>query len=280
MTIPTIGPALANAGNAQPVVPTGQLPPAQQPTAPQVVELVTGLDISPYLKLFIHGDINSGKTILAATAPAPIFLDTENSSDTLRDWPKLADRCRVIRMKWEHTDQVLEGLKSKSGIFKDRDTVVLDTADALQRNNLEFILKASGRDQFLPMEHDYKKSGEMLRRFILELRDLDMHVIVIAHTKEITPEGTSLHLIRPGVTPKLAQTLTEEFSFVGYMAVSGLDPFENVLQSRGGNPTIQVKSRFRYLPSIVTNPTFRDIYNAANKYKELDQSTENQEPVQ
>lgn len=275
MNLPTIGQALQSVTNPgpQPVIPTGELPqPNSQPQAkqgPHIVELVTGLDLSPHLKLFIYGDGGSGKTLLAATAPKPLFLDTENSSDTLRDWPEIAKRCKIVRMKWQHIDTILDKIKNDPE-WADRETVILDTVDALQRNNLEFILKASGRDPFLPMEHDYKKSGEMLRRLILDIRDLDKHVIVLAHTKETTPEGTALHLIRPGVTPKLAQTLTEEFSFVGYMAVTNEDPFENALQSRGGNPTIQVKSRFKHLPSTIINPTFRVIYDAANKYKETD----------
>lgn len=286
MTAPTIGQSLQgiiDQGQPQPT-PTGQLLPSSQPVltqqGPKLVELVTGLDLSPFLKLFIYGSGGSGKTLFAATAPNPLLLDTENSSDTLRDWPKIAANCKIVRMKWNHTDETIRRIKEDPD-WADRETIVLDTVDALQRNNLEAILKGSNRDQFLPMEHDYKKSAEMLRRFILDLRDLDKHVIVLAHTTELTPEGTSLRLIRPGVTPKLAKTLTEEFSFVGYMAIKSdgaqmegskliETPFENVMQSRGGSPTIDVKSRFKHLPSVLPNPTFRQIYDAANKYKETD----------
>lgn len=272
--IPTIGSTLQELATKPQLVTTSQLPPANsQPKAsePRPIEMLTGLDLSPWLKIVVFGDSGCGKTLFAATAPNPIFLDTQNSTTSLRDWPSLAAKCNIARIKWEHTQIALDMLRDRThDLCQDRETVVLDTVDSLQRMNLEHVLRGSGRDPFLPMEHDYKKSGEMLRRFIMDLRDLPMHVIVCMDQTEIIPEGSKQRFIRPGVTPKLAKTLREEFDLLGYMAVhdeSTDDRFRNGLMIRS-NGQIQAKSHFRYLPTIIENPTFDTILKAANRYKE------------
>lgn len=264
-TLPTIGDSLKVAK------------PPEQPkpvTLPQATAALPGMRMgitkSPFLKLFLFGPGGAGKTVFAATAPKPFFIDCENSTEALLDWPELLAESKIIHMdRWTEAgvDGLMKGLRDTNHDWADRETIVVDTGDALQRVNLEFILANSGRDKFLPMEHDYKKSGEMLRRFILDIRNLPKHVIVLAHSEETIVKETGQRIMRTGVTPKLAKTLREEFGLFGFMYPEERkweEPFVNVIQTRA-NPMIEAKSRYRHLPPVIKNPTFNDILKSINK---------------
>lgn len=250
-----------------------QLGSPQLPKAVSTLPGITfGITPSPYLKLLVFGPAGCGKTVFAASAPKPLFLDMEFSTDALLDWPELLGKSKVARIeKW--TEEGIEGLLKKLYAYDkdpdwgDRETIVLDTADGLQRINLEYVLANAGGNQFLPMEHHYKQSGEMLRRFILAIRNLDRHVIIVCHSDETIIKETGQRYMRTGVTPKLGKTLREEFGLFGYMHKSPYkkdEPYKNALQTQA-NAMIDAKSRYRYLPPIIENPKFDDLLNAINK---------------
>lgn len=266
MSLPTVGQDLKL---GSPQLPT----PKQLPTT-GLPGITFGLAPTPFLKLFIFGPTGAGKTVFGATAPRPLFLDTENSTEALLDWPELSGNCKFARIaKW--TEEGIEGLLKKlynqnDPDWEDRETVIVDTADALQRINLEYVLAKIEGNKFLPMEHHYKQSGEMLRRFILDIRNLKKHVIVFSHSDETIVKETGQRYLRTGVTPKLGKTLREEFGLFGFMMATSdgaKEPFANVLQTRS-NSMIDAKSRYRYLPPIIQNPKFSDLLNVINKEQE------------
>lgn len=279
-----IGDQLAALATPQPTVPvipnnqpTGGMPAfgsqPQNAFGPRPVEILTGIELSNFLNVGIFGPEGAGKTLLAASAPSPLFLDTENSSAALRDWPGLLPMVKVARrVRWAHAEQLLTRLADPKDDWADRETVVLDTLDAFQASNLEAILKGGKTDEFLPMEHHYKKSGEMLRRWLTDLRDLDnRHLIVLCHEKEIFVEGTGQRFVRPATTPKVMDVLWRDFDVVGHLRSLRVDwekdPWENGLQTVS-DAVIRAKSRLRYLPPQIRNPTFNDLLEAFNKYKE------------
>lgn len=267
-SVGTIGPLLPGAPQ-----PQQQQPPVQW--GPQVVPMLEGVDISTHVNVGIYGPEGSAKTILAATAPKPLFLDTENSTTSLRDWPELLANCKIARrLDWKsHSDEILRRLKDPNDPWADRETVVLDTLDAWQASNLQAILDGGPTDKYLPMEHHYKKSGEMLRRWLTDLRDLDrFHLIVLVHEKEVfIGEGMGAQrFVRPAVTPKVMSVLWNDFDVVGHLRTfmeKPTDPFANGLQVRSDN-VIKAKCRLRHLAPQIPNPHFNHILAAFNKSME------------
>lgn len=262
---PTIKPQLSGS----PTVPAQQM---QTGFKPRTVQIIEGLDLTTHLNMAIYGAEGSAKTVFAATAPKPLFLDTENSTTSLADWPDLLQQCRIARrVRWEHADTILERLSSDKDPWADRETVILDTFDALQASNLQAILKGGKTDEFLPMEHHYKKSGEMLRRWITDLRDLDrFHLIVLVHEKEIFQEGTGARFVRPALTPKVMEVLWRDFDIVGHMRSLQADweqPFSNGLQVRSDG-VIKAKCRLRYMPAQIRDPHMDQILHVFNASRE------------
>lgn len=282
--------ALPQAGPIQqPVMPPAQMqvvggmipqqvltpqPPVMQqmPSAPVIAaaSLINGVNMSRFVKALIYAEPGAGKTVFAATAPKPLIIDTENSTEVLGDWPELLAEAKIVRLvKWEHLDALIQAIRAGDPAFADRQTLVLDTVSELQRRNLDELLdfKAGidkSRNRFLAHQGDYKESGEMMRRIVTSLRDLDMHLIVLAHAKEVNDNGSLV--MRPDLTPKLQDTMRGIFGIQGFMYEQNDDwnaPFTNYLQTRS-NAVVQAKSRYRFLPPIVQNPTFGHVLAAAH----------------
>jgi hypothetical protein len=267
-----------NVGTIGPLLPGAPQQPVAQPQAawgPQPVPMLEGVDISSHVSVGVYGGEGTAKTIFAASAPKPLFLDTENSTTSLRDWPELLQNCKIARrLTWkDHSDIILKRLRDPNDPWADRETVVLDTLDAWQNSNLQAILDGGPTDKFLPMEHHYKKSGEMLRRWLTELRDMDrFHLVVLVHEKEVfIGEGMGAQrFVRPAVTPKVMSVLWNDFDIVGHMRTfmeQPTDPFANGLQVRS-DQVIKAKCRLRHLAAQIPNPHFNTILEAFNKSKE------------
>lgn len=275
--------------------PPGVLLPAD--AAPQIVgvapsgpvlaaaELINGLDLSRKVKALIYGEPGSGKTKFAATAPKPLIIDCENSSEVLGDWPDLLAEAKIVRLKkWEALDAILQAIQAGDPAYADRETLVIDTVSELQRRNLDELLDSkaavdSSRSRFLAHQQDYKQSGEMMRRIVTAFRDVDMHLIVLAHAREVMDDGRLV--LRPDLTPKLQDTMRGIFGIQGFLFEMNDDwtaPWQNGLQTRS-NAIVQAKSRYRFLPPMVVNPTFDTILDAAlHRYQETT-TTDNQQGV-
>lgn len=254
----------------------GEVTPPRPPATgtPQAVaaKLINGVDLDPWCKVLIYADPGAGKTKFAATAPKPLFIDTENSTETLRDWPELAAECKIVRLQgWSDLDSIVAALRGGDPEYSDRQTLVIDTISELQRRNLDELLddrarNNSSRSRFLAHQQDYKESGEMMRRITTAFRDLPMHLVVLSHAREVNNDGKLV--MRPDLTPKLQDTMRGIFGLQGFMFESNDDwnaPFKNYLQTRS-NAVIQAKTRYRHLPALIENPTFDMILEASSRY--------------
>jgi phage nucleotide-binding protein len=250
---------------------------------PSVLDRIkTPDELSPYARWLIYGDPGAGKTKLAATAPSPFIIDTENSTDTLVDWPELAVNCKVVKVEdFNDHDEIVQAFKRNDPAIADRKTIVLDTVSETQRDNLDKIvdvdfardlqIKATNqnhhvRDAFLPHQQDYKKSTEMMRRLVVSFLDMKFNVIVLAHRLEVeirSGDAVVGRVIRPDLTPKLAKTMLGVFSVEAYLTYKydGEGNFTNVLQTRqDSRKIIEAKTRCRYLDTLIEMPTWDKIW--------------------
>lgn len=282
--IPTLGPTLAEAGLAV-AMPQAQMPqeqqmpvqPEQMGFAPRPVDILEGIDLADHVTVGVYGAEGSAKTMFGATAPKPLFLDTENSSTTLRDWPELIQRndIKVARkIEWHHADTLLKRLGDPNDPWADRETVILDTLDSFQESAVKAVLASQQGDKYLAMQHHYKKANKMIREWLTDLRDLDrFHLLVLIHEKEVViGEGAGAAMyVRPAVTPGVMSMLWNDFDVVGHMRILEKDwskPFSNGLQVRSDD-VIKAKCRLRYLHPAIRDPNFGHILEAFNRSRTL-----------
>lgn len=255
-----------------------QVPNLQQPQAISVLDRLwtpssAAEQINPWIKALIYGDPGAGKTVFASSAPGALFLDTENSTEVLDDWPEYkGNLAGIIKIKsFNDLVEILSLLIRNDPALEHVQTVVIDTLTELQRKNLDEILafesaRNAERDPYQLYQNDYKKSTEMIRRVITNFRDLNRHLIILAHRTE-EKDNVGRVTIRPDVTPKLASTLKGVMGLQGFMSYevttneAGQEIYRNGLYTKQ-TPQIEAKSRLRHLPAWVENPTFNDLLKA------------------
>lgn len=129
---------------------------SDDPILDALLDSIAPPDESRWLKICIYGPPGVGKTILAATAPSPMFVDVENGYVSVHNHPELLAASKRMRfMGVKAVERLAERLDRPE--FATWDTVVIDTATALQDRALKEITIAQhkktpifGRTRILP----------------------------------------------------------------------------------------------------------------------------------
>jgi phage nucleotide-binding protein len=221
------------------------------------------------LKVLIYGDPGTGKTVLAAGAPAPLLIDVEGGSLSLRNHSELStvEVMRYVNVK--QLELFASAASQSDSPFDKYESIIIDTFSELQKRDLDDIVKAAARkdpsrDPNIPIGPDYNKNTEHLRQIAAAFRDLDKHLIVICHAKEEKDERTGTLFVRPNLTPKLASTMAGIFDIVGYMSATGEGETRRRTLQVHPSPSIQAKTRIGNLPTVIENPSFETLLDAAN----------------
>lgn len=206
------------------------------------VNIVTTSQIPRYIKSVIYGAPGVGKTVLGATAPAPLILDAESGT---------------LSIARQHVDMVeitdLKTLKETYDFLNKSDhkyeTVVLDPVTELADVLLEAYkpLYKDARQAYGQMATEMK---EVMRLF----RELPMHVVFNAHQEIHNDEFSGLTTYRPSAPGQ---------AFTGKMAYF----YDIVGCMRIGK---KGKDSYRYLQ---TQPDFQ--YQAKDRTGVLDAKEEN-----
>lgn len=211
------------------------------------------------IKMLIYGMPGVGKTVFAAGAPKPLFVDAEHGTRSLLNHPELKDIPVLPLSNFNEVDALFWQLKA--GELPDRETIVIDSISELQKRNMDQLLDiASERDRnrnkFLPLQQDYHMNTEVLRRLVVSYRDLDRNLIVTAHVTESQDDSTGIMVVRPAVTPKLANTLEGIFDVVGYMTLEHTAQGPKRKLQIMPDRRVKAKTRVGGLPAVIENPTF------------------------
>lgn len=152
------------------------------------MEIIRGIIKKP-LRVVVYGPEGIGKTTFASAFPAPVFIDTENSTEFLdvARFPKPTSWTMLL----QEIDEILnasspKGRGSRNIVAGQFRTLVLDTADwaeALCKSHVCGKANVRGIEDF-----GYGKGyvylaeewGRMLNK-LTELRDAGMNVIITAH---------------------------------------------------------------------------------------------------
>lgn len=197
----------------------------------------------PRLVMTVYGPGGVGKTTLAATAPKPIFIDSEEGSKALGargiDVP-------IINVKsWKDVGEAFALIKDST----DYQTVVIDPVDRF----LDLLMDEvkNGGDMNL------KKFGEVkdrMKRFIWAVKGCGKHVVFVAHEAKAKDDDQQLR--SPLLHVNLSDELVNLCDVVGHLRVDAEGKRSLRVQPE---PKYVAKDRFGALSHLVTDPNIETI---------------------
>ena len=227
-----------------------------------------------FANILVYGESGVGKTTFASTAPRPIlWLESEGGTHSIGDKEGI-DVVRVVTLQ-DYRD-VLQYLEANPGKYQ---TVVIDSFSETQALILKDIMKAAvkldpGRDEFAPLFSEWGRLTGVMREIARAYRDLPMHTVITALTREDKDDLTGKTRIRPRLTPALADELPAFMDVCGFLYTStpkkgevdkegvekdeeGVGVIRNLLLMPTGKYTAKVRApKGSNPPNYITDPTF------------------------
>jgi hypothetical protein len=260
-----------------------------------------------YVKLLVYGAIGTGKTRLAATAPNVLFGNSESGTLSISgkdidayDIDSFLDLNDLAEFLQEHCilrDKLRRGIKvgasaKQLNAVKDQiwnlahtqdeprngveptlyDSVVIDSLTDLQKKSLDEIMNDAKRlekhDPDKANLEDYGKNTTQVRRVCRFFRDLPMNVTFVCLPAD-DKEDSGEPIVRPLLTPKLAEEVMGYVDVVGYLFVKkAKDENDKIILQR--RLLVQQYDKFRAKirvpegvepPMTIIDPTFQKIYD-------------------
>lgn len=183
------------------------------------------------IKLLVYGQSGAGKTVFAAGAPKPLFLDFDGKVSSAASYFSVNDPERLAEISYEDmTDvpgqprpfrrfkAVLAQLQKEAAEGKlKHETVVVDSLtlfiDALMA---DIMAENPGvkRVNGVPALQDFQIMNIQFKDVMSQLLSLPCHVIVIGHITSETNQETGKIFWKPLVPGKLADRLPQIFTEV------------------------------------------------------------------
>jgi len=222
--------------------------------------------------ILVYGGMGVGKTSFAATAPRGIlWLEAEGGTNSIED-PSNID---IVRMSGlESYREALRFLQANPTKYK---TVVIDSISEVQAAVMSEIMRGvvakddeGKRNEFAPQLGEWGHLTGVMRAIIRSYRDLPVNVVLTALTREDTDERTGMVRVKPGLTPALADDISNFMDAVIYMGTSAgdgeVDGESDVIYNALLKPTGKYAAKVRNpkgktvaVPKTITDPTFADI---------------------
>jgi len=229
----------------------------------------------PYLKIYIYGAPGAGKTTWTATAPDFLLYNVERGAKVLKGHK---DKISGIGESLQFTStfqakQIVRYLRENHPAFAKYKTFIVDSGSELQgKFNKELIQAAVKADPSwdptkMP-DNGWNQSTQFMKDFFDEVRSLDRHVIVTGHAREDTDQTTGRRLIRPNLTPKVAEAMAGIFDAIVYLERIE-EPDGSVVRTLRVHPTsrpvdIMAKTRINGLEPILSESSFDTLLTAYN----------------
>jgi phage nucleotide-binding protein len=227
-----------------------------------IVDFTPVKDKIPYIKALIYGQAGAGKTRFCADAPKPCWFDFESSTETLRHWPEYENTPVKTPKDVEEMRRDVEKCVKDPEV----ETIVIDSIttslDYYLRRRMDSV--ASKRDKYTLYEADYKYATQVFTDLFGFLQECPINVAIIGHERVFRDnESGRVTGIVPDVTPRLQQAVTRLVNVVGYME-SEPSPQKGMSRKLYLNRTkvIEAKNRLNIQDTFVTNPHWKEIFNA------------------
>lgn len=221
-------------------------------------------EFKPKVNMLVYGHGGVGKTSFAATAPRPVFADCEGGTMYFGRRGIDVDVARI--QTWRDMEEFYLLVKNS-----DYETVIIDPAnEALEKlitqlkENPTLVNKTDG----LTLQ-GWGVAKDRMRSFLKAIRDLDKHVIIVAHVDEKQDEGQTLKK-RPKLQANLSQELIDMMDIVAYMqTIRGDDgTVRRILRVQPDSDSFEAKDRTATLGEII-EPDFKKIIEAVVENKQF-----------
>lgn len=239
---------------------------------------IVGVDqASPWVKILAYGPNGTEKTRFAATAPNVVIVDiNEKGTKSARQFKGV----KVFPARsWEDVVHFLWFLRAGNHDFE---SVAIDNLTTLQQMCMSHVLKEGAdrdpnKDPAIASKRDWGKLTELLKPLLLNIRNLDMHVVFLAQERtEGDEDEPLLHMpdmsrgnrgIATGAVDIIGRTYQKEVrkgSKKRKKAIATWEPRMLV----GPHDDFITKDRTGKLPRIVRRPTVPMFIEAATSIDE------------
>ncbi len=212
----------------------------------------------PSVVMLVYGEGGVGKTTFASTAPRPLLADCENGAKYFGLRGIKMDVAQIE--KWSDMKEFTEIAKAKG-----YETVIIDPIGELM-DKLKRHLVATGDTKLVQKDGTPSMAGwgwlkKTMRDYIKILRDIGLHVILVAHVDEKSDEDRIVK--RPMIETKVSKDIVNMVDVVGYMTVvQNQDEGEKrVIFIDPSSDKFVAKDRTGQLGKII-EPDFQKIINA------------------
>ena len=212
----------------------------------------------PRVTMLIYGNGGVGKTSAGATAPNPILLDFEGGSKYFGLRGIGIDVAMIS--EWDDVRKAYSIIKASN-----YETVIIDPIGEAMEKLLNFMI-AKNQTKLVQPDGQPTMAGwgylkDNMRRFIKSFRDLDKHLVLIAHVEEKEDDGVLKK--RPMIRTKLAQELINLVDVVVYMEVvkDTEGNLKRVLRCQPNSDKFEAKDRTGQLGEII-EPNVQKIVDA------------------
>ena len=244
---------------------------------------IVGVDVaSPWVKILVYGKNGTEKTRFGATAPNVVIVDiNEKGTKSARQFKG----AKVFHAKkWEDITYFLWYLRAGNHLFK---SVAIDNLTMLQMLCMNHVLKEAGdrdpnKDPSVASKRDWGKVAQLLKPLVLNLRNLDMHVIFIAQERTEGDEDEPLFHM-PDMSQANRGTATGAVDIIGrtYHKEMRRGSKKKRTEKKIWEPRMLVgphddfvtKDRTGKLPRIVRRPTVPMMIEAAQSMDEEEHET-------
>ena len=203
------------------------------------------------LKLFMYGEAGVGKTTAACQLPKPYIIDTERGTDNYAD---LIDGVGGSVFQSIDSDEIIDEVRSLRSEKHDFRTLVLDSLTPFYFDLLEKSEAKVGSEY----GRHYGEANKVMRRLVNLIMELDMNVVITAHSKPVYGDDMKVLSV----------------TFDGWKKLDYI--FDLVLELRRGSPTQRyariVKTRIEPFPDGESFEWTREALGERYNLKDMERS--------
>ncbi|HVI78685.1 MAG TPA: ATP-binding protein [Candidatus Acidoferrum sp.] len=226
---------------------------------------------SPHLNILIYGDYGVGKTVLLGSAQAVeamqplLLLDYEGGTESLRRTYPDVDVLRV--QNWEDMQRVYDELHRTGG--NGYKTIGLDSLseiqkfsmyDIMEKRSVDALARGDEVDPDIPGIREWGKNIEQTRKFVRAFRDLPVHTIFTALSKDDKDQRTGKRKTLPSLSGRVAQEVPAFLDVVVYYYMKRVGDEEKRMLLCNATEGNTAKDRTGRLPLVLEEPTMAKIF--------------------
>lgn len=176
--------------------------------------------LAPWYTMAIYSDSGVGKSTLAATAPSPMFLDSNQGLLSIHSRPGFEHVRRTPIGNLRHLDRAYDNFtgtgtkdwrRFKTAVFDHFDDIQGSILDELSRQTEERDPRRGGEIS----QRDWGIMGNKLRRLLRQYKQLPMHKILIMSVGLDKESGKMVPQLQGGMRTQLPYYC----DFIGYLRI-------------------------------------------------------------